>query len=630
MVVSLTPEEREIVFGMIHRITGTCGRDNLRHEVIVANVSRRMQQIGCKTLAQYFTRITQDREELDYFISVGTIHTTSWFRELPHFRNLENWLRDKDRTNLKRFRMLVAACSTGEEAYSYACVLEAFRRSRTDFEYEITACDIDPISVAKAQAGVYRVDDFSPIPQPYRPFLVSRMRLGENHYIVDPEIQKRVKFKTNNILELNLGPVEKFDWISCRNVLIYFDQLQIKKIVANFAKVLRPEGRLVVGHCETIDGKPHQMKSVGNASYELPGRLTAQEVADQAPLRVLVVEDSTAVRNWLKKYLEEKGCSVVTATSVAEAHERAKDSVFDIVSLDIHLGDESGLDWLSKQRAMGLNKPVVLLTDVNAQEAPDVLKALEGLAEDYINKALIGLHPEELIDRLQAIAKSHRSRGKMPEKTAGSSNVHKVKSHLSIERPDLIVVGASTGGTDAMCKVLADLPKDCPPVVCVQHIPAEFAKTFHMRLLQVSGLKEGVIDRGKALMNGHLYIPTHDVHVGVRSTAGLISGYLSDSEKISSHRPSVDFLFNSAAHLRGKKVLAILLTGMGRDGAKGMLELKNAGATTMVQDEMSSVVWGMPGEAAKLGAAMVIGNVRELRHLLIDHISAKAAGTQAS
>ena len=621
MNIRLTDEDKELIYNMAHQITGTCGDPSARHDIILSNVIRRMHSLKIKHFSDYLERVAKYTSELDHFISAVTIHTTGWFREMPHFKNLEMWLRDihGGMNGQHRLRILCAACSTGEEAYSFGCVLEAYRRQHPSFEYDITGIDIDPVSISKAKDGLYKIDDLTLMPLIYRQFFISRARKGENHYAIHVDIQKRSRFFVGNLFDLPFSEQEKFDWIACRNVLIYLSLAQVREVVQRLLSHLKPSGRLVLGHCETIEGKEFRLAPLGNSSFEFA---RGEEDSGDEAIHVLAVDDSAVVRQWLAKLFSDSGMKVFTAANSEQATLLCQKEKIDVVTLDIHLEKESGLDWLQGMRAQNASFPAILLTDVNAQEAPDVLNALEGLAEDYVNKGSVGINNQEFVERIRAIVRTFRSRVKIHNhSTIGESNYIKIKNKIKVVRPDLILIGASTGGTDAISKLIAAMPKDSPPIVCVQHIQSEFSTLFRSKLMIVSGLQDGGFERVRELQPGFLYLPADDTHIGVRQLGEKLHIYSSSDDKIYSHRPSVDFLFQSAAMVRGKNIMAILLTGMGKDGARGLLDLHNAGAVTMVQDELSSVVWGMPGEAVRLGAAKVIGNLRELRTMLLEAIS---------
>jgi chemotaxis protein methyltransferase CheR len=195
-------------------------------------------------------------------------------------------------------------------------------------------------------------------------------------------------------------------------------------------------------------------------------------------------------------------------------------------------------------------------------------------------------------------------------------------------RPALILFGASTGGTDALHQALHSLPADCPPLMVVQHIAIPFAADFARRLAQTTGLTLSQMKDNELLEPGHLYIPLEDYHIGVRKLSSELRLKLSQSPPLHSHRPSVDHMFLSAATVQ-TAIFAALLTGMGRDGAEGLLALRQAGAMTCAQNEGSSVVFGMPREAIRLEAAVFIGSHHEIRHRL-DHCLHLPAAKEAS
>ncbi len=182
---------------------------------------------------------------------------------------------------------------------------------------------------------------------------------------------------------------------------------------------------------------------------------------------------------------------------------------------------------------------------------------------------------------------------------------------------EVIVIGASTGGPDALTELLRAMPRDTPPVVVVQHIAPALAANFAERLARVSHLKLGEIRSGTVLTSGTIYLALDSQHIGIRKGLSGPIVFLDDGPPIGDHRPSVDYLFNSAAkYLSGVRIFAVLLTGMGRDGAQGLKSLLDQGAFTAVQDQKSCAVYGMPKEAVRLGAAVLVGPVREIRQWL--------------
>ena len=611
----LQSSERDLVFKLAREITGTAFSEPSRHEVIITNVIRRVNSTHCSSLKNYLDYVAKNPDELDHMISAMTIHTTSWFREVPHFRSLEHRLRELGPNLIgQKFRFLSAACSTGEEVFSVGCVLESFRRQYVGFEYELYGIDLDPISLDKAKTAIYEIDKFDAVPRAYHAFFQYRKNLSERTFSVDAQIRKRSYFSKANLHEIEKLDLGHFDLIFCRNVLIYFKNEEVDVSVEKLLKFLKPKGYLSIGHCESIQARNFDVTCIGNSTYTRTSNL-AFKMDETLSMHVLVVDDSKSVCEWVRALLQRNGIQCDTTFSAEEATLYLRDHAVDLVVLDFNLPGKSGVEWLTEQRAHNFQSPVVLLTDVHAEDAPQILEALNGLAQDYMNKSQVGSAPEEFVSRLKGIISSGRNRFENFDKKQPPQPTQRERP--AFDNADLILVGASTGGTEAMSLLLANMPKTAPPIVCVQHIPVEFAQAFFKRLCDISGLKVGVCRHGQELLPGYIYMPLIDAHVGIRQVGDRMSCYLSNAEKIWSQRPSVDFLFQSASFLANKKVLAVLLTGMGKDGAAGMLELKKAGAYTMAQDQNSSLVWGMPGEAFKLGAVKCLGDVHQLREILV-------------
>jgi two-component system chemotaxis response regulator CheB len=616
-VMDLSNQEKDTIFWLMEKLIGIPVTQANRHEVVLSNVIRRVHATSSKSLNHYLSFVTKNEEELGFLISAMTIHTTSWFREMPHYKNLEQFL-TRRRFSLPgtKFRLLSAAASTGEEIYSFGMILESFRRQISGFEYELIGTDIDEVSLERARSAVYKIDDISVVPEAYRRFLVQRARYGKNHFSPDMEIQKRSQFKVGNLLDISNLNLGKFDQIVCRNVLIYFQTKEVSHVISQLLKFLDGTGVLTLGHCEMIDGKAFDLVCTGNATYQRTSAVKASAPKTEEHIHVLIVDDSAAVRTWLAKVLEDQGIKVSNAESAEAATEFLKRQRVDLIILDLNLPGQHGLDWLVETRRKGEKAPVVLFTEVNAAEAPNVLEALSETAQDYMNKATIGANGNEIIERVRALVKNRSNSSSAPAEKAKVPIVKKMRPRPKEFKPSVILVGASTGGTEAVAQLLHQMPKDCPPVVVVQHIPPEFATAFLTKLAQVSGLTVGTARNGLDLLPGHVYMSTDDLHIGLKAFGGKLSVFQSSSEKLFGQRPSVDFLFRSAALVKEQKILACLLTGMGKDGAKGLVELADAGALALAQDESSSIVWGMPGEAVRLGAAHICQDPRRLREVI--------------
>jgi two-component system chemotaxis response regulator CheB len=258
-----------------------------------------------------------------------------------------------------------------------------------------------------------------------------------------------------------------------------------------------------------------------------------------------------------------------------------------------------------------LRVPIAILSGTNPEEAGDVLGALEDGAQDFIDKSELFKSKEESIERIIALAKNFE--GSRNLVTPGAS---KALGGSIRKRPDVILIGASTGGTAALVELLQDMPPDSPPILITQHIVKTFAKAFAQRLASSAKLKLADPFKESLLKPGHIYLALDDYHIGLEEQDHQLHIKVSNAAPVNRHRPSVDFLFQSATKISKRHcVLAVIMTGMGADGAKGMKELKDLGHITVAQDEASSVVFGMPKEAIKLGAVDIIGNPYQIRKL---------------
>ncbi len=223
--MKLKIEEAERVYQMAEELVGSCQSGRFRREILVSNIERRLMLLQCRTLDQYLEKARSDEAEWKRMISALTIHTTSWFRENPHYELLLDFLDDfVDRGEKRPFKLWSAACSTGEEVYSAALVLEYFRMTHPEFTYEIHGTDIDPVSVEIAQKAIYQSKQvLQSIPTQYHRGLMIGSGRTIGFMTMVPEIRKVCRFKTDSLDQLADKPVmDRYDWIFCRNVLIYF------------------------------------------------------------------------------------------------------------------------------------------------------------------------------------------------------------------------------------------------------------------------------------------------------------------------------------------------------------------------------------------------------------------------
>ena len=335
-------------------------------------------------------------------------------------------------------------------------------------------------------------------------------------------------------------------------------------------------------------------------------------------IKVLVIDDSALVRKLLTAMLSRSpDIQVVGAASDPyAAREKIKKLNPDVITLDVEMPRMDGITFLEnllRLRPM----PVVMVSSLTQRGADVTLRALELGAIDFVAKPRIDIagtladYEAELIAKVKVAAGARvLPRTVAPSRVAderhSTSAVVPILNVRSMLRTTdrIIAIGASTGGTEAIREVLAEMPPDAPAIVISQHIPAAFSKAFAERMNRSSAMAVCEAQDGQQILPGHAYIAPGDRHLLVERDGARYLCRLSTGPHVNRHRPSVDVMFRSVAQNVGPSALGVLLTGMGDDGARGLKEMMEAGAGTIAQDEASSVVWGMPGSAVKIGAAM--------------------------
>ena len=362
-------------------------------------------------------------------------------------------------------------------------------------------------------------------------------------------------------------------------------------------------------------------------------------------IKVLIIDDSALVRKMLSEILKsDKDINVVgTASDPFIARERIKKLNPDVLTLDVEMPNMDGISFL--RNLMRLRPmPVVMVSTLTDAGAEITLDALELGAVDYITKPKIDFnntienYSNELIEKVKmaARAKVVTKYRKLNEKTGLNLKVEKKESadavlQLSQRKQNykltdtIIAIGASTGGTEAIREILEEMPADSPGIVITQHIPENFSKSFAERVDKLSKMKVYEAIDGQQIMAGHAYIAPGNKHLFIERSGARYICRLNDGPAVNRHKPSVNVLFRSIANQVGRNAIGVILTGMGDDGADGMVEMKQSGAITIAQDEQSSVVWGMPGEAVKRNCVDEILPLNRVSGLLISLSSTKAA-----
>ncbi len=337
-------------------------------------------------------------------------------------------------------------------------------------------------------------------------------------------------------------------------------------------------------------------------------------------IKLLIVDDSALVRKLLSEMLsKDRDIEIVgTATDPYAAREKIKQLNPDVITLDVEMPRMDGVTFL--ENLMRLRPmPVVMVSSLTAQGADVTLRALELGAIDFVTKPKVDLagslekYADELIAKVKVAAKARvnarvsapKPASLHPEQRRSADAVLPAGSSRRFLRTTdrIIAIGASTGGTEAIREVLESLPPDAPAVVISQHIPAAFSKPFAERMNRCSPMSVCEASDGQYILPGHVYIAPGDQHLLVERDGARYRCKLSNGPHVNRHRPSVDVMFRSVAQNVGPNAVGVILTGMGDDGARGLKEMLEIGAPTIAQDEASSVVWGMPGAAVKMGAA---------------------------
>jgi len=355
-------------------------------------------------------------------------------------------------------------------------------------------------------------------------------------------------------------------------------------------------------------------------------------------IRVLVIDDSALVRRMLTELLNgDPAIEVVgQAPDPFIARDKIKALNPDVLTLDVEMPKMDGVTFLSNLMRLR-PMPVVMVSSLTEQGADVTLQALELGAVDFVSKPRIDLahtladYAEEIRAKVKMAAGVRvRARQQAPVATT-LGTVPKLSADAVLAKSGprhfrttdkLIALGASTGGTEAIREVLQAMPADAPGIVITQHIPEAFSGPFARRMNTASAMTVYEAEDGQQILPGHVYIAPGSRHLLVQRDGARYVCQLSDGPPVNRHRPSVDVLFRSMAQNVGPNAIGAILTGMGADGAEGLKEMQAAGALTIAQDEKTSVVWGMPGAAVKLGAADRVLPLEDIAAALL----AEAAG----
>lgn len=356
-------------------------------------------------------------------------------------------------------------------------------------------------------------------------------------------------------------------------------------------------------------------------------------------VRVLIIDDSPTLRRLLSQIMDsDPDIEVVgTASDPYIARSKIKKLDPDVLTLDVEMPRMDGLTFLANLMRLR-PMPVVMVSRLTDRNADATLRALELGAVDFIVKPDFDITEDldsfaaEVNGKIKAAAHvtprtlepgAPAKRIEVDEKLSVDAVLEKKTRKKPFTRTEtLLAIGASTGGTEAIKEVLMQMPANAPATVITQHIPAAFSAPFAERVNGVSAMSVCQAEDGQAILPGHAYIAPGDRHLQVVCRGGRYYCALNDGPLVNRHKPAVDVLFRSVAQEAGPNAIGVLLTGMGDDGARGLKEMQEAGAHTIAQDERTSVVWGMPGAAVKLGAADSVLALEKIAGYLMTQLQA--------
>jgi two-component system chemotaxis response regulator CheB len=333
-------------------------------------------------------------------------------------------------------------------------------------------------------------------------------------------------------------------------------------------------------------------------------------------IRLLIIDDSALIRQMLTQIFNSSNDIEVVGSAVdpIAARDKIKKLNPDVLTLDIEMPRMDGLTFL--RNLMRLRPmPVVMISTLTEKGAAVTLEALELGAVDFVAKPKVDVsnslnaYAEDIIAKVRMAARAKVRPLQEKKKVAqvpsfANTAVQSNSANNHFKTTDkIIALGSSTGGTEALKEVVAGLPRNTPAIVVSQHLPVSFSVSFAKHVNEATEMTACIAQNGQQILPGNIYIAPGDQHLLVVRDGARYICQLNDGPPVNRHKPSVEVMFRSVAQNVGKNAIGVMLTGMGADGSKTMLEMKEAGSVNIVQDEASSVVWGMPGEAFKLGAA---------------------------
>lgn len=347
-----------------------------------------------------------------------------------------------------------------------------------------------------------------------------------------------------------------------------------------------------------------------------------------AKTKVLIVDDSALIRSVMREIVDSQPDMEVVgvAPDPLVAREMIRERNPDVLTLDVEMPKMDGLDFL--ERLMRLRPmPVVMVSSLTERGSETTLRALELGAVDFVAKPKMAIqsgmreYTELIAEKIRAASRARvQARTRPAAASASAQPLPALRNPLSSSEK-LIIIGASTGGTEAIREFLQQMPSDCPGILIVQHMPEGFTRSFAQRLDSLCRISVKEAEGGERVLPGHAYLAPGHSHLQLAKSGANYVTKLDQGPPVNRHRPSVDVLFDSAALHAGKNALGVILTGMGKDGAAGMLKMREAGAVNFAQDEASCIVYGMPREAVAAGAVHEIAPLAQLPGRVLEQLT---------
>ncbi|WP_312629485.1 chemotaxis response regulator protein-glutamate methylesterase [Scandinavium sp.] len=342
-------------------------------------------------------------------------------------------------------------------------------------------------------------------------------------------------------------------------------------------------------------------------------------------IKVLCVDDSALIRSLITDIVNSQPDMemVATAPDPLIARDLVKRFNPDVLTLDVEMPRMDGLDFL--ERLMRLRPmPVIMISSLTDKGSEITLNALELGAVDFVTKPQMGLK-EGMLQYAELIADKIRTASKASiQRLKHNSPAIKTLTSPLVSSEKIIAIGSSTGGTEALRQVLVPIPVTCPGIVITQHMPPGFTHSFAMRLNGLCQISVKEAEDGDRVLPGHAYIAPGDRHMELTRSGANYHVKINDALPVNRHRPSVDVLFKSVAKSAGKNAVGVILTGMGNDGAQGLLDMHNAGAHTLAQSEKSCVVFGMPREAIALNPKTEVVDLVDISQRMLNSVVGQA------